>query len=285
MKPCPFCREQIQEEAIKCRYCDSMLVHVSANTSEQIEDKKHVKYIVDRDLVRFGKFAVGLLGIFLIVGAYLYGVKLENIYERFEAAKDNLAKIENQIAKDQSKIKETNQGLQLKLLEANKQIDKVTKSFKQRAEETANALDLLRENFEGSIQLTNDIIQLELISKEKDPSGKLAMVDFNDGKVTIKEIISMAEIRDTLLEIKPLVEAVLAIAPDQITNKSPSLQKYYCINLKRAFSFYDSVSGIFSIKVMEHQANFPDNAPPLGITLSEARNIRRLDGSLPDICD
>jgi len=260
-----------------------MLVHVSANSSEQIKDKKHVKYIVDRDLVRFGKFAVAILGIFLIVGAYLYGVKLENIYGRFEAAKDNLEKIEKQIAKDQSKIIEMNQGLQLNLLEVNKQIDEIT-SFKLKAEETANALDLLRANFEGSIQLGNSISQLELIARKTDLGGKLERVGFYDGKATMEEIDLMHEIRDTLLNIKPLIETILAITPDQIKNKGPSLQEYYCINLEKAFDYFDIMASLFVTNVMEYQANFPDNDPPLGITLDQSRNIRRLDHDIPDIC-
>ena len=85
MKICPFCKEQVHEEAIKCRYCQSMLLAPQLPEPKQPEDGR-VTYILDQDLVRFGKFAAAVLAIFLVFGGYLFGFKLEAGLERVQSS-------------------------------------------------------------------------------------------------------------------------------------------------------------------------------------------------------
>ena len=104
MKPCPICKEEIQEDAIKCRYCHSMLVPISDTENEA--DKRQVTYIVDRDLVRFGKFASGVLAIFLVIGAFLFGFKLDQALEKVRDTQQDLSKAQNELSQAQRDLKE-----------------------------------------------------------------------------------------------------------------------------------------------------------------------------------
>jgi hypothetical protein len=53
-------------------------------------DATRVTYILDRDLVRFAKFTVAVLAVFLVVGAYLFGFKLEAALDKVRSTQEDL---------------------------------------------------------------------------------------------------------------------------------------------------------------------------------------------------
>ena len=111
MKICPFCKEHVHEEAIKCRYCQSMLLAPQLPDTKQPEDNR-VTYILDRDLVRFGKFAAAVLGVFLVFGGYIYGFKLEAGLERVQATQEKSKAIQEQLTKTQGELTQTREKVE-----------------------------------------------------------------------------------------------------------------------------------------------------------------------------
>src|SRR6266404_3000910 len=90
MKKCPFCKQRILDEAVKCRYCAS-------DVSKEAE--KQTVYILDQGLVRYVKVAGGFLALFIAAGVFLFGYNLN------ETAKEvgKTAKEADQTRKDAEK--------------------------------------------------------------------------------------------------------------------------------------------------------------------------------------
>ena len=72
---------------------------------EQSVDDQGVTYIVDRGLIRFGKFAGATLALFLIVGAYFFGFKLDDAVEKVRDVQENLSTAQRELATAQTELR------------------------------------------------------------------------------------------------------------------------------------------------------------------------------------
>lgn len=104
MKTCPYCKEEVREDAVKCRFCQSSLLPAPLPDSTAKDDRR-TTYVVDTDLVRFAKFSAAVLAVFLVVGGYLFGFKLEASVEKISSMQEEVEKTAAELQKSQVELK------------------------------------------------------------------------------------------------------------------------------------------------------------------------------------
>ena len=83
---------------------DCLIVTFEKESSNVKPDDGRTTYILDQDLVRFGKFAAAVLAVFLVVGAYLFGFKLESALERVRTTQQDLKAMQEGLSGAQKEL-------------------------------------------------------------------------------------------------------------------------------------------------------------------------------------
>jgi hypothetical protein len=103
MKECPFCREQIRIEAVKCRYCGSSLLPNQSDSSPPSPvpelDSKQVVLILDRGFLYFAKFVGGIVVIIVALATAYFGFDLNK-------AREDVNQMSKEVAQAQKEAKE-----------------------------------------------------------------------------------------------------------------------------------------------------------------------------------
>lgn len=71
---------------------------------QEARDEKSITYVVDTDLIRFAKFTAAVLAVFIVVGMYLFGFKLEASVERIGSLQKDVANTSEELKKSQAEL-------------------------------------------------------------------------------------------------------------------------------------------------------------------------------------
>ena len=118
------------DDATKCRYCQSSFTLASPHENNTAD--RQVTYILDKDLIRFAKFSVAVLAVFIVVGAYFFGFKLEASVERLgtlqkevETASADLRKSQLELQNAKASVSTLRDEVESTLAQAKRTLDEI----------------------------------------------------------------------------------------------------------------------------------------------------------------
>jgi hypothetical protein len=172
-------------------------IQPATNGADILPTLGKVTYVLDQGLVNFGKFAGAVLGIFLVVGAYLYGFKLDNALGKVQEQQGELTKLLGAVRTSKARVDSAEQQLQnsmqkVQVLEKSFEDSIAQKQSRATAFYVSQQLTFTQQSRLSTVQAQ----QPELFRRGTSfwPMGSALRIKFLDGPAAqrkkVKEIIS-----------------------------------------------------------------------------------------------